>query len=161
MGYASRASAEGAFFVPRFCLGNTSTDQQQLIDSNGMEVFSKYFRRLLQNNAPHIFPNGGRTADAHGNYQLLVNEMQKLRTDPDQAQKIAESINTPEGDLFREFDLSTFVSHFQLDSFAAAMLAASCRLCGSGDLKAKGTRGPALTLASLTIYSRSDSDSQT
>jgi CCR4-NOT transcription complex subunit 1 len=103
-----------------------------------MEVFSKYFRRLLQNNAPHIFSNGGRNADPHGNYQLLVNEMQKLRADADQAQKIAESINTPEGDLFREFDLSTFIAHFQLDPFATAMLAAACRLGGSADMKAKG-----------------------
>jgi CCR4-NOT transcription complex subunit 1 len=118
-----------------------------------MEVFSKYFRRLLQNNAPHIFANGGRSADAHGNYQLLVNEMQKLRTDPEQAQKIAESINTPEGDLFREFDLSTFVSHFQLDPFATAMLAASCRLCGSADLRSKGTPGIVTTLALLTVCS--------
>jgi CCR4-NOT transcription complex subunit 1 len=103
-----------------------------------MEVFSKYFRRLLQNNASYIFSNGGRSSDPHGNYQLLANEMQKLRTDIDQAQKIADSINTPEGDLFREFDLSTFISHFQLDPFATAMLAGACKSGGTADMKAKG-----------------------
>ncbi|KAF2687332.1 Not1-domain-containing protein [Lentithecium fluviatile CBS 122367] len=117
---------------------DTQAEQvRKLIDSNGMEVFSKYFRRLLQNNAPHIFHNDPRSTDPHGNYQLLVKEMEKLRTDTDQAQKIAESINTPEGDLFREFDLSTFISHFNLDSFAAAMLAAACKPGSTADMKAK------------------------
>lgn len=114
------------------------SDTFQLIDSNGMEVFSKYFRRLLQNNAAHIFSAGGRSADPNGNYQILVTEMQKLRTEPEQALKIAESLNSPEGDLFRDFDLSTFISHFQLDIFSQAMLAAACKLGSNAELKTRG-----------------------
>jgi len=110
----------------------------QLIDSNGMEVFSKYFRRLLTNNAAHIFPAGGRGAEPNGNYSLLVTEMQTLRTEPAQALKIAESLNSPEGDLFREFDLAAFMAHFQLDIFSQAMLAAACKSFSNPDLKAKG-----------------------
>lgn len=103
-----------------------------------MEVFSKYFRRLLQNNASQIFSTGARNADPNGSYQLLVTEMQKLRTEPEQALKIAKSINSTEGDLFRDFDLSTFISHFHLDPFAKAMLAAACKSGSNADLKAKG-----------------------
>ncbi|KAJ4305510.1 CCR4-NOT core subunit cdc39 [Kalmusia sp. IMI 367209] len=115
---------------------DTQAEQiRKLIDSNGMEVFSKYFRRLLLNNATHIFSTGGRSTDPSGNYQILVTEMQKLRTDPEQALKIAESLNSPEGDLFREFDLSAFVSHFQLDIFSRAMLAAACKSGSNPDLK--------------------------
>lgn len=109
-----------------------------------MEVFSKYFRRLLQNNAAHIFATGGRSNDPNGNYQILVTEMQKLRTDPDQAVKIAESLNSPEGDLFRDFDLATFISHFQLDVFSQAMLAAACKLGNNAELRARGKFYPSI-----------------
>ena len=104
-----------------------------------MEVFSKYFRRLLQNNASQVFSTpGGRTADANGSYQILVAEVQKLRKDPDQAAKIAESIDTTEGDMFRDFDLSTFTSHFQLDPISRTALALACRSANKADLRTKG-----------------------
>ncbi|KAH9871666.1 hypothetical protein J1614_005921 [Plenodomus biglobosus] len=114
---------------------DTQTEQiRKLVDSNGMEVFSKYFRRVLQNNAPTIFGTGSRNADPNGSYQILVTEMQKLRNEPEQADKIAESISSSEGDLFRDFDLSTFVAHFKLDPIAKTMLALACR---KTDLRAK------------------------
>ena len=100
-----------------------------------MEVFAKYFRRLLQNNAAQVFGSGGRTTDPNGSYQILVTEVQKLRTDPQQADKIAESISSSEGDLFRDFDLATFVSHFQMDALSRAMLTLACR---KTDLRPKG-----------------------
>lgn len=107
----------------------------QLIDSNGMEVFSKYFRRVLQNNAAQVFGTSGRSTDPNGSYQILLTEIQKLRKDPEQADKIAESISSSEGDLFRDFDLSTFVSHFQMDPLSRTMLALACRRT---DLRPKG-----------------------
>ena len=107
----------------------------QLIDSNGMEVFSKYFRRLLQNNASQVFGTSGRNTDPNGSYQILVTEIQKLRKDVQQADKIAESISSSEGDLFRDFDLSTFISHFQMDPISRAMLTLACR---KTDLRSKG-----------------------
>jgi CCR4-NOT transcription complex subunit 1 len=108
----------------------------QLIDSNGMEVFTKYFRRVVQNNAAHVFGTGARNADPNGSYQILVTEMQKLRKEPEQADKIAESISSSEGDLFRDFDLATFIAHFQLDPVSKTMLALACR---KTDLRSKGT----------------------
>jgi CCR4-NOT transcription complex subunit 1 len=64
--------------------------------------------------------------------------MQKLRTDPEQPAKIAESIDSNEGDLFRDFDLSTFMSHFELDPIAKTALALACRSAGKSDLRTKG-----------------------
>jgi len=101
-----------------------------------MEVFSKYFRRVLQNNAATIFGTATRTADPNGSYQILLTEVHKIRKEPEQADKIAESISSSEGDLFRDFDLATFISHFKLDAVAKTMLALACR---KTDLRSKGT----------------------
>lgn len=125
---------------------------KQLIDSNGMEVFAKYFRRVLQNNAAQVFGTGGRSTDSNGSYQILVTELQKLRKEPEQADKIAESISSSEGDLFRDFDLSTFVSHFQMDPLSRTMLALACR---KTDLRSKGEPAFVSWLCfALTPYSR-------
>lgn len=114
-------------------------DFSQLVDAHGMEVFSQYFRRLLQSNASHIFSASARPNDgAGGTYQLLVNEMQKLATDSDQAAKIAESLDTPDGELLKDFDLSALMDHFRLNSILRVSLALACKYVSKPDLKAKG-----------------------
>lgn len=103
-----------------------------------MEVFSKYFRRLLVGNSPQIFPGINRNVENPGNYQLLVQEMEKITQDPEQAPKIAEIIDTSEGDIFRDFDLSTFMDHFKLDALARTLLASAFVHVSKPDLKTKG-----------------------
>jgi CCR4-NOT transcription complex subunit 1 len=119
---------------------------QRLVEDNGMEVFPQYFRRLLQNNAAAIFPGSARqstdTATA-GNYQLLVQEMHKIPTEAQQASKIAEALDTSEGDLFRDLDLFVLVEHFRLDPLAKVTLALACRKASKADLRSKGTVTPA------------------
>lgn len=112
---------------------------QRLVEDNGMEVFPQFFRRLLQNNASAIFPSSGRqdTATA-GNYQLLVQEMQKITVEAQQASKIAEALDTNEGDLFRDFDLYALMDHFRLDPIARVTLALACRRVSKADLRSKG-----------------------
>lgn len=110
----------------------------QLVDSNGMEVFSKYFRRLLSGNAPQIFPGINKVVENAGNYPLLVQEMQKVALDPDQSRKIAETIDTSEGDIFRDFDLSAFLDHFKLDPLAKAALVLAFKSANKPDLRTKG-----------------------
>lgn len=116
------------------------TDLLQLVDAHGMEVFTQYFRRLLQSNASQIFPTASRVQDGSGTYQLLLNEMQKLTVDPQQANKIAESLDTTDGDLFRDFDLSTFMDHFRLDPIAKTTLALACKTTSKPDLRSKGSQ---------------------
>lgn len=103
-----------------------------------MEVFSKYFRRLLTGNAPQIFPGVNKSVENAGNYPLLVQEMQKVSQDIEQAQKIAETIDTSEGDIFRDFDLSTFLDHFKLDTISKVALALAFKTATKSDLRAKG-----------------------
>jgi CCR4-NOT transcription complex subunit 1 len=103
-----------------------------------MEVFPKYFRRLLQNNAAQVFSGSGRTMEPTGSYQLLVAEVQKIRQDPKQAQMIAESLDTPEGEVFKDFDVSTFMEHFKLDAVAKIMLALELKSASKSDLRTKG-----------------------
>ena len=103
-----------------------------------MEVFPKYFRRLLQNNAAQIFSGSGRATEPTGSYQLLVAEVQKIRQDPKQAQMIAESLDTPEGEVFKDFDVSTFMEHFKLDAVAKIMLVLELKSASKSDLRTKG-----------------------
>ncbi|KAJ5382650.1 CCR4-Not complex N.t1.c1 subunit domain of unknown function DUF3819 [Penicillium concentricum] len=109
----------------------------KLVTSNGMEVFSKYFRRLLTGNAPQIFPGVNKSVENAGNYPLLVQELQKVSSDMEQAQKIAETVDTSEGDIFRDFDLSTFLDHFRLDPIVKVALALAFKLTSKSDLRAK------------------------
>jgi CCR4-NOT transcription complex subunit 1 len=105
-----------------------------------MEVFSKYFRRLLTQNASQIFggSSGGGIANSAGTYDLLLSEVQKVRQEPEQATKIAESLDTPEGEVFRDFDVSTFMERCKLDSVSKCMLALALKSASKSDLKTKG-----------------------
>lgn len=109
----------------------------QLIDDHGMEVFTKYFTRLVVGNAPQIFPGLNRPVANPGNYHILVNEMRKIARDPEQATKIAESVESGTEDIFRDFDLSTFMEHFKLDALEKTLLALAFKLGSRADLKTK------------------------
>lgn len=111
----------------------------QLIDDHGMDVFSKYFTRLVAGNAGQIFPGLNRPVVNPGNYHILVSEMRKISRDPDQASKIAESLDGAGEDVFRDFDLSTFMEHFKLDALEKTVLALAFKLGSRSDLKTKGT----------------------
>ncbi len=131
--------------VPGSHLSLVHPDRSQLVTSNGMEVFSKYFRRLLTGNAPQIFPGLNKSVENAGNYPLLVQEMQKVSSEIEQAQKIAETVDTSEGDIFRDFDLSTFLDHFRLDPIVKVALALAFKMTNKSDLRAKG-KHPSLAL---------------
>jgi CCR4-NOT transcription complex subunit 1 len=103
-----------------------------------MEVFSKYFRRLLTQNASQIFGGASNGATTAGTYDLLVSEVQKVRQEPEQAKKIAESLDTPEGEVFKDFDVSTFMERCKLDSVSKCMLALALKSASKSDLKTKG-----------------------
>jgi CCR4-NOT transcription complex subunit 1 len=111
----------------------------QLIDENGMETFSKYFRGLVTHNASAIFPALNRPAATTGNYPFLQNEMSRISHDIAQASKIAESIEQGNEDLYRDFDLSTFMEHFKLDALEKTILALAFKFGARSDLKTKGT----------------------
>jgi CCR4-NOT transcription complex subunit 1 len=105
-----------------------------------MEVFQKYFRRLLQSNAAQVFPGQARNAENpnSASYPMLASEIQKITQDPNQAYKIAEACDTSEGDIFRDFDLSTFMEHFKLDPVAKTLLALAFKSASKLDLRTKG-----------------------
>lgn len=105
-----------------------------------MEVFQKYFSRLLVGNAPQIFPGITRSVANAGNYQILVSEVRKISRDVDHAKKIAEAIDTSNEDLFRDFDLSTFMEHFKLDALDKTVLALAFKHSTKQDLKTKGAQ---------------------
>ncbi|KAK4119530.1 Not1-domain-containing protein [Parathielavia appendiculata] len=110
---------------------------RKLLDEHGMEVFTRYFARLVVANASQIFPGPNRPVVNPGNHHLLVAEMRKLSHDFAQARKIAESIETGTEDIFRDFDLSTFMEHFQLDALEKTLLALAFKLGSRTDLKTR------------------------
>jgi len=112
----------------------------QLIDDHGMDVFTRYFSRLVATNAAQIFPSLNRAVAPSNanNYHLLVAEMRKLSHDFKQARQIAESIETGTEDIFRDFDLSTFMEHFGLDALEKTLLSLAFKLGPRTDLKTKG-----------------------
>jgi CCR4-NOT transcription complex subunit 1 len=133
----------------------TRAPASQLIDESGMEVFQKYFSRLVTGSAPQIFPSLNRpVSNANsGNYQLLLNEVGKVSQDVDQAGKIAESIETANEDIFRDFDLATFMEHFKLDALEKTILALAFKTGSNRDLKAKCQSMLPSALSQLTLSS--------
>lgn len=103
-----------------------------------MEVFAKYFRRLLVGNSPQIFPGINRNVENPGNYQLLIQEVEKASQDTEQAKKIADIVDASEGDIFRDFDLATFLNHFKLDPVPKTILAGAFTQVARADLRSKG-----------------------
>jgi hypothetical protein len=116
-----------------------------------MEVFQKYFSRLVVGNAPQIFPGLNRSVANPGNYQILVSEVRKVSRDVDQAGKIAESIETANEEVFRDFDLSTFMEHFKLDALEKTILALAFKTSSRSDLKTKGMSGCPFWLAFTSL----------
>lgn len=103
-----------------------------------MEVFTRYFARLVAGNAPQIFPGLNRPVLNPGNYHILVAEMRKIAHDIDHASKIAESVECGSDDIFRDFDLSTFMEHFKLDALEKTLLALAIKVVARSDLRTKG-----------------------
>ncbi|CAN8098292.1 unnamed protein product [Discula destructiva] len=113
---------------------------KKLINDHGMEVFPKYFTKLVLTCAPQIFPGLNRpigSAGNGGNYTLLQGEMEKIARDVDQATRISESIETGTEDIFRDFDLSTFMEHFRLNALEKTILALAFKMGNRADLKTK------------------------
>ncbi|MCJ1473816.1 hypothetical protein MMC13_002467 [Lambiella insularis] len=136
--------------------GKTKWDSQaeavrKLVYSHGMEVYTKYFQRLVAGNSPQIFPSINRNVENPGNHQLLVEEIEKASSDPEQAKKIAEIIDGSEGDIYRDFDLSTFIHHFQLGPIAKAILASAFTEVTKSDLRNKAGSFLAINFESLLI----------
>ena len=102
-----------------------------------MEVFTKYFRRLLITNASQIW-SSDRGTDTTGSYPILVTEMQKIPHVLGQADKIVESIEFGDGEIFKDFRLSSFMDHFKLSVVSKVALAAAFKKATKSDLQTKG-----------------------
>ncbi|EME41632.1 hypothetical protein DOTSEDRAFT_176891 [Dothistroma septosporum NZE10] len=112
---------------------------RKLVDDSGMDS-SVYLRRLLQGSASQIFPNTRAAPagqDNSGSYQMFSEEMMKIAKEPQQADKIAQALDTNEGELFRDLDLSGLVSHFKLDALSQVALLFACMTASKADLRSK------------------------
>jgi len=69
---------------------------------------------------------------------LLVAEVQKLTQIPTRAPLIAEAIDLGDGDIFKDFDLSSFMEHFKMNPFVKVTLASAFKKATKSDLRMKG-----------------------
>jgi hypothetical protein len=102
-----------------------------------MDVALYTLRKLIKQHASRIF-SSDNAPDTAGSWTVLANEVEAIRTKPDQAKKIADAIDLNEGEPFRDFDLSTFMERFKLDPVAKCMLALALKNATKTDLKTKG-----------------------
>lgn len=107
-----------------------------------MEVFSNYFARLLRESAQHLFSNNA----ANPTFQILLEEVHKITSQDDQSQKIAETIDGGDADIFRDFDLSTFMQRTGLDGLEKTILALAFKTASRSDLRNKGMYIPNCSL---------------
>ena len=105
-----------------------------------MEVYTKLIRRLIQGNAPTIFPSssGNKQAENATNYRLLSEEIQKAVEDLEQARNVAESISGSDDNIFRDFDLAGFMRHFSMDALDRSVFALGFKNSSKADLRSKG-----------------------
>lgn len=76
--------------------------------------------------------------EASGSYPILLSEVQKITHDRSQAAKIVESVDHGEGEIFKDFDLSTFMDHFKMSPTAKILLASAFKKATRPDLRTKG-----------------------
>ncbi|CAG8961261.1 hypothetical protein HYFRA_00013317 [Hymenoscyphus fraxineus] len=110
---------------------------RKLMDEHGMEVYNKGITRLVVGNAGRIFPGVNRPPSNPDNYDILWEHVHEITKDVDQAGKLAEAIESGNEDIFRDFDLSTFMQHFKLDALEKTILALAFKTGSRPDLKTK------------------------
>lgn len=109
----------------------------QLVDEYGHPLFLKMLQRLIVNNASTIWGTA-RSAEPPGNYRLLADEIRKVTMDTTQAAKIVEAVDSGDSEVFRNFDLSTFLEHFKINALGKIVLASAFKRSSKLDLRTKG-----------------------
>ncbi|KAK9365989.1 hypothetical protein V1509DRAFT_674546 [Lipomyces kononenkoae] len=101
---------------------------RQLCDQNGLEVYQKYFRRLVST------VSSSRPQDNPAIKRLLEEEINILCSNPALSYRFADSVSTPDNDAFREFKLQEFFNNFRLDAFDRTVLCLSLKRSSNQDL---------------------------
>lgn len=114
-----------------------------------MEVYHKFFRRLVSSHAHTIFSPISKPPDNQSTYRLLVQHIKEASNSPEDSKaKFADCISTSDNDVFRDFDLATFMKHFDLDGLERSILALGFKNCPKQDLR---TKGKCFSLTSFTL----------
>lgn len=111
----------------------------QLLESNSMEVFHKFFRRLVTSHAHTIFSPISKQPDNPSSYRLLAQHVKEIANSPEDSKaKFADCITSSDNDPFRDFDLHVFMRHFDLDGLERTILALGFASSPRVDLSSKG-----------------------
>lgn len=113
-----------------------------------MELFETYFKRLLNSSWSLVFPNEARQGASNAeSHTLLSQELDKIATDPLQADKIAQALDASEGS---EFKYEPFVDHFQLGPIPRTALVLATRSLAKSEQRRKGEKS--IDLQNINIH---------
>ncbi|TGZ79593.1 Not1-domain-containing protein [Ascodesmis nigricans] len=104
-----------------------------------MDVSHRVLRKLISDNYNYIFQSSG---SRNNDFRVLVDTVKSIAASPETAkEKFADAItpDLPEPtQIFRNFDLATFMNQLGLDAFQRAILALGFKSHRNADLQKKG-----------------------
>jgi len=104
-----------------------------------MEVYHKFFRRLVASHSNTIFSPISKQPDNPSEYRLLIQHVKALANSPEEAKvKFADCIGSLDNQIFHDFDLSVFMRHFDLDGLERSILALGFESSAKPELQSKG-----------------------
>lgn len=103
-----------------------------------MEVYHKFLRRLVTSHANTIFSPISKPPDNPSEYRLLVQHVKELASSPEDSQtKFADCISSSDNGVFRDFDLTVFMRHFDLDGLERTILSLGFKSSTRAELRSK------------------------
>lgn len=85
---------------------------------------------------------------------MLVSEIKKITKDSLQATRIVESIENGDSEVFKDFDLSTFMEHFNMNAVEKITLASAFKKSSKSDLRTKGMSSRLVVYFRCSLTSR-------
>lgn len=109
-----------------------------------MEINQKVMRKIITNNYTYIMSSSSSRSfenSPSSSHRILAEGIKELASLPHEVKdKFVDVITpvTPDGEVFRDFDVSMFFSHFGLDSLQKCVLAVGLKSSPRADLRNKG-----------------------
>lgn len=116
---------------------------RQLLNES-MEINQKVMRKIIMNNYSYIMSSSSSRSFENSpstSHRMLGEQIKELASLPqDVKEKFVDVITpvAPDGEVFRDFDVPTFLNHFGLDALQKCVLAVGFKSNLRADLRNKG-----------------------
>lgn len=109
-----------------------------------MDIKQKAMRKIIMNNYSYIMSSSSSRSfenSPSSSHRLLGEQIKELASLPQDVEGTFIDVITPvtpDGEVFRDFDVSTFFNHFSLDALQKCVLAVGLKSNPRPDLRNKG-----------------------